>query len=82
MNRYSARDAVLSAFDSLEERTARVNFTTQEIVDEVMRHTDAFQESTIRTQITSRLCREAPKNHRITYDDLTRVSPGVYRRIN
>ena len=81
MRRLTARDEVLDAFKSLERSSGRLNFTPQEIIDEVMRHTDAFKESTIRTHVVSRLCREAPDNHKPTYDDLTRVGPGLYRRI-
>ena len=81
MSHHTARDAVLEAFKSLERSSGRKTFTPQEIIDEVMRHTSAFKESTIRTHVVSRLCREAPDNHQSTYDDLTRVGPGLYRRI-
>jgi hypothetical protein len=36
--------------------------------------------ATIRTHITSRMCADAPDHHGTTYDDLERVSRGVYRR--
>jgi hypothetical protein len=40
-----------------------------------------YRPSTIRTHVVSRMCRDAPDHHAVTYDDLERVSPGLYRQL-
>ena len=81
MDHQTARDAILEAFESLERSTGRTDFTVAEISAFVLSRTNAFQSSTIETHVRSRLCRDAPKNHPVVYDDLTGVSRGLYRRI-
>jgi hypothetical protein len=55
-------------------------FTAQQIVDELVASGSALTPASIRTHITSRVCAYAPDHHGTTYDDLERVSRGVYRR--
>ena len=43
------------------------------------RRTDRYPEHTIRTEIVSRMCGEAPVHHAVAYDDLERVDRGRYR---
>lgn len=76
----TCREAVLEAFDRLESRNSRKDFSVSEIVKEVFTVTDEFKETTISTHIVSRMCFQAPKNHGTTYEDLDRVSPGRYAR--
>lgn len=40
-----------------------------------------YRNSTIRTHIVSRLCRDAPAHHGTVYDDLERIGDGVYQRL-
>jgi len=40
-----------------------------------------YKESTIRTHVTSRMCRNAPKYHATKYDDFERVDYGTYRLV-
>jgi hypothetical protein len=74
------REAVLAAFDRLERRHDKRDFPLVEIVAEVQAVTDTFRESTIRTHVLSRMCRQAAANHAVVYPDLDRVGRGVYRR--
>lgn len=46
-----------------------------------MRHTDAYAETTVRTQITSIMCANAPVNHMNHSNDLERVDRGRYRLV-
>ena len=77
----TARDAILAAFVRLERRTGRDVFELREIVQEVISHTRAFRETTIRTYVTSVLCANAPVHHANHRNDLVRVGRGRYRRI-
>lgn len=47
---------------------------------EVRRRGSKYAESTIRTHVTGRMCKNSPGNHAVTYGDLERVGRGVYRR--
>ena len=38
-----------------------------------------YAETTIRTQVASRMCATAPDHPARTYDDFVRVDQGVYR---
>jgi hypothetical protein len=76
----TCRDAVLDAFLRLERRHSRREFELVDVVGETRAHDPQFAESTIRTHITSRMCGDAPDHHATTYDDLERITRGVYRR--
>lgn len=76
----TCREAVLEAFYRLESRNRREVFKVSEIVKEVLAVTNDFAEGTIRVDITSRLCIQAPPNHFTRYADLERISRGQYRR--
>jgi hypothetical protein len=78
--RPTCRDEILRAFERLERRHGRTAFDLQDIVQEVQRATDAYAESTIRTQVSSVMCAQAPVNHANASDDLDRVGRGRYRR--
>ena len=67
--------------DALERRNGVRAFSLSDIVQQVQSQTNAFKESTIRTHVTSRMCREAPANHAVVFADLERVGHGMYRRI-
>jgi hypothetical protein len=75
----TCRAEVLAAFDRLERRHGRNVLAPVEIVQEVLAVTDRYPEHTIRTEIVSRMCAEAPVHHAVAYDDLERVGRGQYR---
>lgn len=77
----TARDAVLRAFDELEAQTERTAFRADEVWQHVAAATSDFQETTIRTYVTSAMCANAPVHHANHTDDVVRVKRGLYRRI-
>ena len=78
--RRTCRDEILGAFQRLERRHGRQVFDLQDIIQEVLRATGAYAESTIRTHVTSVMCAQAPVNHANASNDLDRVGRGRYRR--
>ncbi len=41
-----------------------------------------YSESTIKTHISSKMCKNSPQHHQTKYNDLERISRGLYRLIN
>lgn len=77
----TARDAILKAFAKLERETGRESFQLSVVCERVLEDTTEFQETTIRTHITSAMCADAPVHHANHTDDLVRVGRGVYRKV-
>jgi hypothetical protein len=77
----TCREAILEAFGRLERQSRRDVFAPVEIIREVQSVADRWPEWTIRTEIVSRMCVQAPKHHATKYDDLDRVGRGLYRRL-
>ncbi|ANZ43299.1 hypothetical protein BBK82_36100 [Lentzea guizhouensis] len=77
--RDGARREILDAVQAVLTRSGASTFTLAEIVTEMSHRNTGYAERTIRTMVTSHLCRNAPDHASITYDDLERVSRGVYR---
>lgn len=75
----TCRAEILAAFNRLERRHGRTVFAPADVVQEVLAVTDRYPEQTIRTEIVSRMCAEAPVHHAVAYDDLERVGRGRYR---
>jgi hypothetical protein len=81
MNRDGCREKVLAAFERLESRHGRDVFDRDEVVREVLSMTSDFEQSTIETHITARMCINASRNHGTVYADLERVRGGAYRGV-
>jgi len=75
----TCRDEILGAIQAITRRSASDEFTVADVLGEMARHGTAYSDSTIRTHVTSRMCRNAPDHHAVVYDDLERVGTGVYR---
>jgi len=75
----TCRDEVIAAFQRLSHRYGRDEFSLDEVTAEVLAASSAYLESTIRTHVTSRMCRQAPAHHGTVYGDLERVDYGIYR---
>jgi len=75
----TCRQEVLAAVRRLRSRTGHEAFRLAEIVREVQAATNSYPESTILTHVCSHMCRQAPVNAAVVYDDLDRVERGVYR---
>ena len=69
----TCRDEVLAAFKRLERRHGSKDFSLEDVVLEVQAHSTSYKESTVRTHISSRMCRQAPAHHAVRYPDLDRV---------
>lgn len=75
----TCREEVLEAIVALRRRNDSDVFTLLQVIDEMSRRGTDYRESTIRTHITSRMCRDSPDHHAVVYDDLERVGRGQYR---
>ena len=75
----TCRDEVLDAIQAIRGQGGSEIFTVQQIIDEMRRRGTSYDETTIRTHITSRMCVNAPDNHAVVYRDLERVARGEYR---
>jgi hypothetical protein len=74
----TCRDEILAAVSSLLS-TDKHTFMIDEVIDLMRARGTGYDPSTIRTQITSALCTNAPRNHPTVYDDFVRVAPGTYK---
>jgi hypothetical protein len=77
----TCREEVLEAVRAIVREKAHNEFTVDEIVSRLRDSGSPFAESTIRTHVTSRCCRNAPKNHAVTYEDFERIGSNAYRLI-
>lgn len=74
----TCRAEVLAAAKAVISRTKVRDFSIEDILAEMAKSRTTYAESTIRTHITSRLCRNAPSHHAVRYPDLVRVARGRY----
>jgi hypothetical protein len=56
----TCRDEILNAIDAIVRRTANDIFELRDVLTEMRRRESSYNESTIRTHITSRMCANAP----------------------
>ena len=75
------RDEILETATRLMQRNGEDSFILADLIAEMTNSGTSYQESTIRTHVTSRLCANAPDHHAVTYPDLERVASGRYRLI-
>ena len=74
----TCRDEILDAAQFFLQRNDGT-FTPAEMVAEMRSRGSNYAESTIRTHVTSVMCKDAPVNHLTSYDDLDRVGFAQYR---
>ena len=74
----TCRDEVLSAAAKLVGDGIDP-FSPDDVKKEMRRRGSKYEDSTIATHVTSRMCANAPQNHARVYDDLVRVGHGLYR---
>jgi hypothetical protein len=75
----TARDDVLAAARSLGARSEDGTFSLANVISELRRRRSMYEESTIRTYVTSKMCSNGPEHLGTDYDDLERVGRGRYR---
>jgi hypothetical protein len=73
----TCREELLAAAGDLTTRGGAV-FTLDQIVREMARRGSTYPESTVRTHVTSIMCKDAPVNHANHFDDFERVGRGQY----
>ena len=77
----TCRDEILETATRLMQRSGEESFSLADLITEMRDSGTSYQESTIRTHVTSRLCANAPDHHAVTYPDLERVASGRYRLV-
>jgi len=75
----TCRDEILNCTNRIIHRRGINEFSLQEIIDCMRSIGTNYKESTIRTHVTSRMCANAPKHHAVKYEDLERISRGMYK---
>lgn len=75
----TCREELLTAVSNIIERKGRNEFSINEVMNYMKQNGTKFKESTIRTHITSRCCKNAHANHGVVYEDYLRIGHGVYR---
>lgn len=60
----TCRDEILAVAANLAARSADGTFSVDDVVRELAHQGSSYQESTIRTHITSVMCADAPVSHR------------------
>lgn len=77
----TAREEILDAARRLSASSEDATFTIVEVLTLLHQDGTRYAESTLRTHITSRMCRNAADHHAVTYRDLERVVRGRYRLV-
>jgi hypothetical protein len=75
----TCRDELLAAASAVCTRSGTDTFTLAVILEEMRARKSTYRESTIRTHVTSRMCKNAPVHHAKTYPDFESLGGGVYR---
>lgn len=75
----TVRDEVLAAARSLGARSEDGTFSLANVISELRRRRSMYEESTIRTHVTSKMCSNGPDHLGTDHDDLVRVGRGRYR---
>ena len=75
----TCREEILACANRIVAQKGINEFTLREIINCMKSAGTRYEESTIRTHVTSRMCANAPKHHAVKFDDLERVARGIYR---
>jgi hypothetical protein len=79
VNSMTCRSEINEAMNLLTSNTRLGTFSPKEIILQVQSQTNEYQESTIRTHITSWMCVNTVTGHGGLYPDLFKVGRGLYR---
>ncbi len=77
----ACHEEVLEAARIITDKKGKNEFTPEEVVLYLKNQGTDFEESTIRTHIVSRCCKNAPSHHGTTYEYFERISNGLYKVI-
>lgn len=75
----SCRDELLTIIRDLVDKRNNNEFTLSEIIHVSKEKNIPYSESTIKTHISSRMCKNSPQNHLVKYEDIERLSRGIYK---
>ncbi len=75
----TARAEILKAMGMLEARHNRDAFTVKEIIEQVMKQTKVYKESTLTKEIMFKMRADSADHHERSYPDLVRSTRGYYR---
>ena len=75
----TCRDEILEVARTMVASRGVNDFTANDVVLEMARRRSRYPKTTIRTHVTSRMCRNAPSHHALRFPDLERTSRGHYR---
>jgi hypothetical protein len=75
-----AREDLLAAARALTDNGTAL-FSPAELIAQARSQGSTYSDSTLRTDIVSVMCGNAPVNHATTYRDFERVARGLYRLI-
>ncbi len=75
----TCRDEILQTVNALVKDRTTKTFYVIELLDAMRANHTNYPISTIRTHVSSLMCRNAPNNHRAVYDDFERVGVALYR---
>jgi hypothetical protein len=78
MSAKTCRDEVLEAVRVIVRENGKKEFTVKEVIAYLTEKGTSYKESTIRTHIQSKCCRNSPKNHGTIYNDYERIRSGIY----
>ena len=77
----ACHEEVLEAANAIINKKGGNEFTPNEIIIYLKEQGTAYKESTIRTHIVSRCCKNAPEHHGTRYQYFERISQGLYKLI-
>ena len=75
----SCREEILSSIPVVKSIAGTDSFSIKQVMRLMQDRGTSYAPSTIRTEIVSRMCANAPRNHVVTYRDIVRVGRGTYR---
>ncbi len=78
----TCRDEILMCVEKIIRNTGRNKFSLTDILDCMKQNRTTYPEGTIRTEIVSRLCKNAPVHHATAYSDLERIGHGIYKKVD
>ena len=81
INLIACHEEVLEAAKAIINAKGKNEFGPREVIGYLKNQGSNFRESTIRTHIVSRCCKNAPVHHYSRYQYFERISYGLYKVI-
>ncbi len=78
----SCRDEILECARRIVRQTGRDEFSVPEVIECMKLRGTEYDDKTIRSTITGKMCANCPKTNGDTFDDLERVRQDVYKLVS